>query len=73
MALGCIGQGGTLSTVGMLFVKRCTWAHIVVEAGRLLNLVGEGLLRGEESAALEGKHTPEGMLISVESQGTWTW
>ncbi|HEY7494014.1 MAG TPA: xylulose 5-phosphate 3-epimerase [Candidatus Tectomicrobia bacterium] len=63
MALGFIGQGGTLNTPGMLFVNRCTWAHIVAEVGRLLDPAGNGLLRPEEWAALEGKRTPEGILI----------
>src|SRR5581483_5470572 len=34
--LGFIDAGGTLSTPGMLFVNRCTWAHIAEAAAALL-------------------------------------
>ncbi|MDY6908094.1 MAG: xylulose 5-phosphate 3-epimerase [Chloroflexota bacterium] len=61
-ALGYIGQGGTLTVPGMLFVNRCTWAHCVVEAAHILGLpVGE-LLTPDELAAVEGRACPEGVL-----------
>jgi phosphoketolase len=63
VALGFINQGGTLNTAGMLFVNRCTWAHIVAQVVRLLGLVGEELLSAEEWVALEGKRSPEGIVI----------
>lgn len=62
-ALGFLGQGGTLTVTGMLFVNRCTWAHIVDESARLLNLPREELLTSEEVAALDGKASPEGVII----------
>jgi phosphoketolase len=61
--LGYISQGGTLSTPGMLFVNRCSWAHCVAEAARLLNLPPTQLLRPLELQALEGKRSPHGVLI----------
>jgi len=60
-ALGFLGHGGTLTTAGILFVNRCTWAHIVAEAARLLSLSRESLLNAEEAAVLDGKAPPRGV------------
>ena len=57
------GQSGTLTTEGMLFVNRCTWAHIVLEAARLLKVPVTKLLSKKEIAALNGKANPEGVII----------
>jgi phosphoketolase len=62
-ALGFLGQGGTLTVSGMLFVNRCTWGHVLVEAARLLGTAPGGLLSPEELAALEGRASPEGVII----------
>lgn len=64
VALGFVSQGGTLSTAGMLLVNRCTWAHIVAQVVRLLDLVNGDLLSPEEWAALAGQRSPEGILIT---------
>jgi phosphoketolase len=64
-ALGFVGQGGTLTTSGMLFVNRTTWAHILDEAARLLGLPREELLTSQELAALDGRANPEGIIISI--------
>ncbi len=61
--LGFIGQGGTLTVPGMLFVNRCTWAHILAEAARLLDLPEKELLDSRELAALRGKASPEGIIV----------
>ncbi len=58
-ALGFINRGGTLNVPGMLFVNRCTWAHILIETSRVLNMDRESLLSNEELAALDGKAHPE--------------
>jgi phosphoketolase len=63
VCLGYIGQGGTLTTDGMLFVNRCTWAHIVSEAAKLLKVPAAKLLTKKEIAALNGKANPEGVII----------
>lgn len=63
VGLGFINQGGTLNVPGMLFVNRCTWAHILQEVTRILSLSGENLLSSEERAALSGKISPEGILF----------
>ena len=55
--LGYISQGGTLDTDGMLFANRCSWAQIVDEAKRLLNLRAN-LLDDEEEAAVRGIGQP---------------
>ena len=62
-ALGYINQGGTLNVPGMLFINRCTWAHILLEAARVLGMLQEELLTPGELLALEGKASPEGALF----------
>jgi hypothetical protein len=62
-ALGFIGYGGTLTVPGMLFVNRCTWAHVLVETACVLGLAREELLTSEELAALDGKASPERVII----------
>jgi phosphoketolase len=62
-ALGFANQGGTLSIGGMLFVNRCAWAHVLVECARTADLDREDLLTADELAALDGRATPEGVII----------
>ena len=62
-ALGFINRGGTLNTFGMLFVNKCTWAHILAEAARLLYFGVDRLLSPEEIAALSGKTPPHALLV----------
>lgn len=62
-ALGFIGHGGTLTVPGMLFVNRCTWAHILEEAARILGLPREQFLTSQELAALDGRTSPEGVIL----------
>ena len=62
-ALGFIVQGGTLTVPGMLFVNRCTWAHILDKVVLLLGISREELLTAEERAALDGEVNPEGVII----------
>jgi phosphoketolase len=62
-ALGYIGQGGTLTTSGVLFVNRSTWAHVLQEASRVLGISRDRLLSTEEMAALDGKANPQGIII----------
>jgi phosphoketolase len=62
-ALGYINRGGTYDTSGLLFVNRCTWAHCVAEAARLLNIPRECLLNETELRALAGELNPQGIII----------
>jgi phosphoketolase len=62
-ALGYVAQGGTLTTAGMLFVNRCTWAHILEQAARVLEVPREQFLAPEQLAALDGKTSAEGVII----------
>lgn len=62
-ALGYVDKGGTLTTPGMLFVNRCTWAHVLLEAAQVLGLPQERLLASEELAALAGRASPEGVIL----------
>lgn len=61
--LGFTGQGGTLTVPGMLFVNRCTWAHIVAGVAQILEMSREELLSADELAALDGRRSPEGVII----------
>jgi len=63
VALGFVGCGGTLTVDGMLFVNRCTWAHILKEAADILKLPREELLSKEELASLDGRASPHGVII----------
>jgi hypothetical protein len=47
----------------MLFVNRCSWAHVLAECARVAGLNREDLLTADELAALEGRATPEGVII----------
>jgi phosphoketolase len=61
--LGYINHGGTLSTPGMLFVNRSSWAHCLVHAASLLQLPVDQVLRQDEREALDGKRSPHGLII----------
>jgi phosphoketolase len=63
VALGFAGQGGTLTVSGMLFVNRCTWAHTLAAVAGVLGLPREDLLTLEEAAALDGRASPEGVVV----------
>jgi phosphoketolase len=64
-ALGYTAQGGTLTTEGLMFVNRCTWAHGVAEVARLLEMERGELLTGDELAALDGRRAPAGIVIAA--------
>jgi phosphoketolase len=61
--LGYINHGGTLSTPGMLFVNRSSWAHCVREAARLLHLSDGEVLSLDERQALDGRRSPHGVIV----------
>jgi phosphoketolase len=63
VALGFANQGGTLSTPGMLFVNRCTWAHILEASSGALGLPREAFLTPQEMTALDGGASPEGVIV----------
>ena len=62
-ALGFLNRGGTLGVRELLFVNRCTWAHVVEAAASVLNVERQALLSAEELAALDGTASPEGVII----------
>jgi len=64
-ALGFIARGGTLTPHGLLFINRCTWAHILEKTACILGISREDLLAPEEQAALDGQASPEGVIIQV--------
>jgi len=61
--LGFINKGGTLNVPGMLFVNRCSWAHILEEVAGILGMPKEELLTSEEGKVLEGRASPEGAIF----------
>jgi phosphoketolase len=63
LALGYINEGGTLSTDGILFINRQSWAHIVDAAGRLLEIPSIKLLSADEIAVLDHRKSPHGILF----------
>jgi phosphoketolase len=63
VGLGFVNHGGTLSVAGMLFVNRCSWAHVLGEAAQMLDLPQEDVLTQQELAALDGKVSPEGVIV----------
>lgn len=64
IGLGYTNHGGTLSTQGMAFVNRCSWAHCIWEVARLLQLPEADLLSIEERQALDGKRSPHGVIVT---------
>lgn len=65
-ALGFINEGGTLDVAGMLYVNRCSWAHIVQHSAKLLALNPEKLLSQNELLALAGRKSPDGIIRGVK-------
>ena len=63
IGLGYVNHGGTLSTPGMLFVNRASWAHVVETTARLVGVAPTAVLDDAELAALQGKASPEGVLV----------
>lgn len=63
-ALGYVNQGGTHNSDGMLYINRCTWAHILAETARVLDRPRADLLSETEIAAIEGRHNPHDVVIS---------
>jgi phosphoketolase len=61
--LGFTNQGGTLSIEGMLYANGSSWAHALAAAARLLGLSREQLLDETECAALDGRASPEGVIV----------
>jgi len=62
-ALGFINKGGTMNVPGMLFVNRCTWAHVLEEVARILGMPRKEILLSEEIAAIDGRASPEGVIF----------
>ncbi len=58
LALGYINRGGTFDVQGMLFANRCTWAHIVAHASKLLGHELQQFLPSRLRSALEGRGDP---------------
>ncbi len=64
-ALGYIGQGGTLTPPGLLYVNKCTWAHILDLCSAILPVRRSSLLSAQQQAALDGILSPEGPIIEI--------
>ena len=66
-ALGFTNKGGTLTVGGLLFVNRSSWAHVLVEAARVLDRPQEEFLAAQELDTLDGKASPEGLIVSLSA------
>ena len=53
--LGFVNQGGTLDKDGMLFINRCTWAHVLAEVAQVLDRPLDDWLSQNELDALHGR------------------
>jgi phosphoketolase len=62
IALGYINRGGTLDVAGLLFANRCTWAHVVDAAARVLRRPRSDVLAADESAAVDGLGDPAAVI-----------
>jgi hypothetical protein len=56
--LGYRNRGGTLDTAGLLFANGVTWAHIVLEACKSMDLDNADFLSKEESLAFPARGDP---------------
>jgi hypothetical protein len=63
VGLGYANQGGTLSIEGLQFLNGASWAHALDAAARLLDLPRERLLDEAERRALDGRASPEGVIV----------
>jgi len=52
----------------MVLLNRCTWDHILANASQFLGLYRDGFLRSRELAALDGKASPEGVIMWVSTR-----
>lgn len=60
---GFINHGGTLNAEGLLFINKTSWAHLLFNAARHLNINEGEILTQDELEALEGKRSPEGIIV----------
>ncbi|MFT6332602.1 MAG: phosphoketolase [Lentimonas sp.] len=63
-SLGFINNGGTLGIDDMLFVNKCSFAHIVGQVETMLNLKSS-LLTLSEQKALNGEISPDGIITKI--------
>ncbi|MBL0319134.1 MAG: xylulose 5-phosphate 3-epimerase [Alphaproteobacteria bacterium] len=63
---GFINEGGTLDTDSLLYVNRCSYAHLLESTSLLLNIPLSELLSEEEESALKGKHSPDGVITMLK-------
>lgn len=59
---GFINRGGTLSVLGMLFVNKCSWLHMLQNSCDLLKISKKKVLTTQEIKVLEGKAAPDRMV-----------
>lgn len=64
-AIGFINNGGTLGVDGMLFVNKCSFAHIVRQVEEMLKLK-TSLLTNKENSALDGMVSPDGIITKLK-------
>lgn len=65
-ALGFINQGGTLGVDDMVFVNKCSWAHILFTACQMIDIAPSTVLTPQELKALAGKVSPDGIITKCK-------
>jgi phosphoketolase len=61
--LGYVGAGGTLDVAGLLYLNRCSWAHVLRAAARVSGRDEATLLDADERAALDGRRNPTDIIV----------
>jgi phosphoketolase len=62
-ALGFMNHGGTLSIAGLMYINRCTWAHVIAKCAEVMDADVSDLLSAEELDAISGRRSPHGVVI----------
>lgn len=60
---GFMNHGGTLNADGLLFINQTSYAHLLRDVSRHLDIDEARLLDGDEREALDHKRSPDGIIV----------
>jgi phosphoketolase len=66
--LGYLSRGGTLTTEGLSFVNRSSWAHVLAALAQVRGVDPDEWLAADERDALEGRRSPMGVIVPGRAQ-----
>ncbi len=66
-AIGFINNGGTLGIDDMLYINKCSWAHILQNVANIIDIKSDDLLTKKEQLALRGKLSPDGVITKLSN------